>query len=213
MARSTSSSTSSAASSSMRRLTLFACLAAATALPDVDRVHSLMEPPMPKSKPPRVSGARMAVDARRAGFMKGPAKIVLLLPALVGVLTVQFPDAMRRVLQHAICYFGSLIDPWHMVLPEKHFLQFFVRELHAARKAYDEKHGIVRIDETQFFDDEDEEEEEDEEDGEAEASEEADDEAGDDDGDDGDGDDGGADDDGDAAMDADADVGDDDEES
>ena len=201
----------------MRRLTLLACLAAASALPDVDRVHSLMEPPMPKSKPPRVSGARMAVDARRAGFMKGPAKIVLLLPALVGVLTVQFPDAMRRVLQHAICYFGSLIDPWHMVLPEKHFLQFFVRELHAARKAYDEKHGIVRIDETQFFDDEDEEEDEDEEDGEAEASEEADDEAGDDDGDgDGGGDDddgGGDDDDGDAAMDADADVGDDEEES
>ena len=170
---------------------------------------------MPKSKPPRVSGARMAVDARRAGFMKGPAKIVLLLPALVGVLTVQFPDAMRRVLQHAICYFGSLIDPWHMVLPEKHFLQFFVRELHAARKAYDEKHGIVRIDETQFFDDEDEEEDEDEEDGEAEASEEADDEAGDDDGDDdgGDGDGDDDDDDGDAAMDADADVGDNDEES
>ena len=196
----------------MRRLTLFACIAAAAALPDVDRVHSLMEPPMPKSKPPRVSGARMAVDARRAGFMKGPAKIVLLLPALVGVLTVQFPDAMRRVLQHAICYFGSLIDPWHMVLPEKHFLQFFVRELHAARKAYDEKHGIVRIDETQFFDDEDE-EDEDEEDGEAEASEEADDEAGgdDDDGDDGDDDDDGVDDDGAAAV--DADVGDDDEES
>ena len=198
----------------MRRLTLLACLAAASALPDVDRVHSLMEPPMPKSKPPRVSGARVAVDARRAGFMKGPAKIVLLLPALVGVLTVQFPDAMRRVLQHAICYFGSLIDPWHMVLPEKHFLQFFVRELHAARKAYDEKHGIVRIDETQFFDDEDEEEDEDEdeEDGEAEASEEADDEAGgdDDDGDDGDDDDG-VDDDGAAAV--DADVGDDDEES
>ena len=194
-----------------RRL-LLACLAAAAALPDVDRVHSLMEPPMPKSKPPRVSGARMAVDARRAGFMKGPAKIVLLLPALVGVLTVQFPDAMRRVLQHAICYFGSLIDPWHMVLPEKHFLQFFVRELHAARKAYDEKHGIVRIDETQFFDDEDE-EDEDEEDGEAEASEEADDEAGgdDDDGDDGDDDDDGVDDDGAAAV--DADVGDDDEES
>ena len=195
-----------------RRL-LLACLAAAAALPDVDRVHSLMEPPMPKSKPPRVSGARMAVDARRAGFMKGPAKIVLLLPALVGVLTVQFPDAMRRVLQHAICYFGSLIDPWHMVLPEKHFLQFFVRELHAARKAYDEKHGIVRIDETQFFDDEDEEddEEDDADDGdEAEASEEADDEAGDDDGDDGGADDG---DDDDAAMDADADVGDDDEES
>ena len=211
MARSTSRSSSVARSSSMRRLTLLACLAAASALPDVDRVHSLMEPPMPKSKPPRVSGARMAVDARRAGFMKGPAKIVLLLPALVGVLTVQFPDAMRRVLQHAICYFGSLIDPWHMVLPEKHFLQFFVRELHAARKAYDEKHGIVRIDETQFFDDEDEEEDEDEEDGEAEASEEADDEAGDDG--DGDDDDDGADDDGDAAMDADADVGDDDEES
>ena len=195
----------------MRRLTLLACLAAATALPDVDRVHSLMEPPMPKSKPPRVSGARMAVDARRAGFMKGPAKIVLLLPALVGVLTVQFPDAMRRVLQHAICYFGSLIDPWHMVLPEKHFLQFFVRELHAARKAYDEKHGIVRIDETQFFDDEDEEEDED---GEAEASEEADDEAGDDDGDD-DGDDGDDDDgDGDGADDDDdAAIGDDEEES
>ena len=213
MAWSTSRSSSVARSSSMRRLTLLACLAAASALPDVDRVHSLMEPPMPKSKPPRVSGARMAVDARRAGFMKGPAKIVLLLPALVGVLTVQFPDAMRRVLQHAICYFGSLIDPWHMVLPEKHFLQFFVRELHAARKAYDEKHGIVRIDETQFFDDEDEEEDEDEdeEDGEAEASEEADDEAGDD----GAGDDGddGADDDDDAAMDADADVGDDEEES
>ena len=125
MARSTSRSSSVARSPSMRRLTLLACLAAASALPEVDRVHSLMEPPMPKSKPPRVSGARMAVDARRAGFMKGPAKIVLLLPALVGVLTVQFPDAMRRVLQHAICYFGSLIDPWHMVLPEKHFLQFF----------------------------------------------------------------------------------------
>ena len=200
---------------SRRLLAAAALVAAAAALPDVDRVHSLMEPPMPKSKPPRVSGARMAVDARRAGFMKGPAKIVLLLPALVGVLTVQFPDAMRRVLQHAICYFGSLIDPWHMVLPEKHFLQFFVRELHAARKAYDEKHGIVRIDETQFFDDEDEEEDEDEEDGEAEASEEANDEAGDDDGDGGDDgdDDDGADDDGDAAMDADADVGDDDEES
>ena len=198
---------------SRRLLAAAALVAAATALPDVDRVHSLMEPPMPKSKPPRVSGARMAVDARRAGFMKGPAKIVLLLPALVGVLTVQFPDAMRRVLQHAICYFGSLIDPWHMVLPEKHFLQFFVRELHAARKAYDEKHGIVRIDETQFFDDEDEEEDEDEEDGEAEASEEADDEAGgdDDDGDDGDNDDDGVDDDGAAAV--DADVGDDDEES
>ena len=197
---------------SRRLLAAAALVAAATALPDVDRVHSLMEPPMPKSKPPRVSGARMAVDARRAGFMKGPAKIVLLLPALVGVLTVQFPDAMRRVLQHAICYFGSLIDPWHMVLPEKHFLQFFVRELHAARKAYDEKHGIVRIDETQFFDDEDEEEDEDEdeEDGEAEASEEADDEAG---GDDDDGDDGAANDDDDAAMDADADVGDDEEES
>ena len=80
------------------------------------------------------------------------------------MLTVQFPDAMRRVLQHAICYFGSLIDPWHMVLPEKHFLQCFVASCHT-RKAYDES-GIVRIDETQFFDDEDEDEDEDEEDGE-----------------------------------------------
>ena len=188
--------------------TLATVLAAALARPDVDRVHMHMEPPMPKSKPPRVSGptaARLAVGGRRSGLsLLAPPALALLLPALAGVLTVQFPDAMRRVLQHAICYFGSFVEPFHMVLPEKHFLQFFVRELQAARKAYDEKHGIVRIDETQFFDDEDEEDddEDDADDGdEAEASEEADDDgdgdgdddAGDDDDDDADDDDGDAD--------------------
>lgn len=108
-------------------------------------------PKKPWVKRPVIDGKpamRLATSRRSA---------MVLLPAAVGAMTVACPDVLARLLVQLLCFVGSLFEPFDTVLPQSGLLRACITTVQQAKKAYNVKHGLVQIDEQQFFDDEDEE--------------------------------------------------------
>merc|ERR1719271_483197 len=102
----------------------------------------------PLAKATGVGGALLAA--------KGQCPLIL--TAVAAVMAVKFPDALAQVLLELVCYLGSFLKPYESMLPEKGLLRAFVTTVKQAKKAYNIKHGLIDIDDQQFFDDEDEDE-------------------------------------------------------
>ena len=130
------------------------------AAPSVDSVHKLMEPAAPRERKPRIHNP---IVGKPAGVMAAvqmvasPKRAIMLLPAVMCTMAVASPDLLTRILVQLMCYLGSLFEPLETFLPEKGVLRALVTTVQQAKKAYNVKHGLVSIDEQQFFDDEDEE--------------------------------------------------------
>uniref|UniRef100_A0A7S2G2I5 Uncharacterized protein n=1 Tax=Haptolina brevifila TaxID=156173 RepID=A0A7S2G2I5_9EUKA len=131
-------------------------LVASAACAPIDSVHSLMEPAPPMPKKPWVR--RPVIDGKPAARLAiSPRNAMLLLPAAVGAMSVACPDLLTRLLVQLICFVGSLFEPFDTVLPQSGLLRTCITTVQQAKKAYNVKHGLVQIDEQQFFDEEDEE--------------------------------------------------------
>mmetsp|Transcript_39947 Transcript_39947/g.105559 ORF Transcript_39947/g.105559 Transcript_39947/m.105559 type:complete len:190 (+) Transcript_39947:110-679(+) len=126
------------------------CLPLASAAPSVDAVHSLMEAAIERPKLPR-----LRIPGRGIGALVTPKNAAVLLPAVLGGMAIAVPDALAGLLVQLICFFGSLFEPFDSVLPERGLLRSMVNTVQRAKKAYNVKHGLVQIDEQQFFDEED----------------------------------------------------------
>lgn len=84
-----------------------------------------------------------------------PKSLPALLPAVLGGMAVACPDVLARILLQLVCYLGSLLEPFDTVLPEKGLMRSLVTTVQRAKKAYNVKHGLVTIEDGQFFDEED----------------------------------------------------------
>jgi hypothetical protein len=131
-------------------VSLLVLLASCAEAVPIDSVHKLMEPAAPMRRSLRLQKP----PALRSAI--GPASAVVLVPAALGGMAVACPDVLARLLVHMLCYIGSLFEPFDTVLPEKGLLRSLVTTVQQAKKAYNVKHGLVSIDEQQFFDSEDE---------------------------------------------------------
>ena len=129
------------------------CLPAlSSARPALDAVHSLMEAAIER---PRLPHLKLPTRHSGLGALLTPKRAVVLLPAVLGGMAVVCPDVLAGLLVQLICYIGSLFEPFDSVLPEKGLLRTLVTTVQRAKKAYNVKHGLISIDEQQFFDDED----------------------------------------------------------
>ena len=105
---------------------LLACFAPCRGMPQassVDNVHSLMEPALKVPKPPRLKNPVAPGLA-----LLTPGKALMVLPAALVALGVAAPDLLARLLLQVICFFGSLIEPFDPLLPQKGLLRTLVRE-------------------------------------------------------------------------------------
>ena len=118
----------------------------------IDGAHRLMEAALEPARLPR-----LRVPGRGVGLaaLASPRNVAVLVPAVLGSMAVACPDVLANFLVQLICFFGSLFEPFDSVLPERGFLRAIVTTVQRAKKAYNVKHGLVQIDEQQFFDDED----------------------------------------------------------
>ena len=126
----------------------------------LDAVHANMEAASKRPKPPRLrspfgstvkGGGLVGIIARVAS----PKRAIALLPAMLLAMAAFFPEQLARLLIHAVCFIGSLLEPYDTMLPEQSPLRFFTKSVQNAKKAYDVKHGLVQIDEQKFFDEDD----------------------------------------------------------
>ena len=134
------------------------------AAPDaVDSVHRLMEPALSGPRAPRlrrpypggsIQGQREGV-LTSIGRLVRPQTALVMLPAGAIALALAAPEVLARLLVQLICFIGSLLEPFEMLLPEKGLVRSLVSTVQAAKKAYNVKHGLVTIDDAQFFDDDD----------------------------------------------------------
>lgn len=134
-------------------------LAACASGAPVDSVHSLMEPATVALPVPFVNNpiARKSGLVGAMQLVAAPRRAVVLIPAAVGAMALTCPDLLARLLVQLICFVGSLFEPFDTVLPQTGLMRACVTSVQNAKKAYNVKHGLVQIDDQQFFDDEDEE--------------------------------------------------------
>lgn len=130
-------------------------LATAVSSAPVDSVHRHMEPAMDLPRSPRLRSP-LPQGGLSGALALTPQRAAVLLPAAIGGMAIACPDLLAKVLVQLICFIGSLLEPFDMILPAKGLLRTMVTTVQRAKKAYNVKHGLVSIDEQQFFDDEDE---------------------------------------------------------
>merc|ERR1712217_986875 len=82
-----------------------------------------------------------------------------------GAAAIVQANMLERLLLHLICFIGSQLEPYDMILPKKSSLKVFIRVVQKAKRDYDVKHGLVSIDDQTFFDEDDAGAEEEEEEG------------------------------------------------
>lgn len=131
-------------------LFLLGCVVQSTrALPQLDPVHTHMESPPPKVQRPHVRSpfARSVIS---------PKRVTALVPAACVGLRFFAPALSTKIFFHLICFLGALFEPFEMVLPKRSLLLGFIHQMRDARNAYDDKHGIPRM-QQQFFEEEEEE--------------------------------------------------------
>ena len=136
------------------QLALAACLLACShAMPQAnkgaDRVHRLMEPAHPKPAAPRLK------NPTAVGHLITPGKALMLMPAALVAMAFAAPDMLARLVLQVICFFGSLIEPFDPLLPEKGLLRTLVTTVKSAKRAWYIKQGLPDPSDTSFMDDDD----------------------------------------------------------
>mmetsp|Transcript_79583 Transcript_79583/g.131657 ORF Transcript_79583/g.131657 Transcript_79583/m.131657 type:complete len:262 (-) Transcript_79583:49-834(-) len=111
--------------------------------------YGYMEPPVPPPDVPQIKKPRVGKNIVTLGSK------VLLVSAALGGMSVAFPDLLAQICLQIICFFGSFLEPFESFLPERGPLRALVTTVQKAKKAYNEKHGLMSMDESTFFDSED----------------------------------------------------------
>ena len=138
------------------RLVIAACfLASARAMPqfggpDIDRVHKIMEPSHPVPKAPRLKN-----PAATGLRLVTPQNVLMVTPAALVALAFAAPDVLARILLQVVCFFGSLIEPFDPLLPQKGLLRTLVTTVKSAKRAWYIKQGLPDPGDTSFMDDDD----------------------------------------------------------
>lgn len=120
--------------------------------PEIDRVHKIMEPAHPKPVAPRLKSP-VAPGLR----LVTPRNALMVTPAALVALAFAAPDLLARLLLQVVCFFGSLIEPFDPLLPQKGLLRTLVTTVKSAKRAWYIKQGLPDPSDTSFMDDDDDE--------------------------------------------------------